>query len=404
MWKCLLTGFKKSLSGFLILLICILSNSLSAQDIESLRNERLKSLKEIELAEELLNKTKADKQNQLERLSLVNRKIQSRQKIINGINKEIKIIDRKINNYEREISALEEELKLLKDEYARMIYKSYFSLKSFDKAQFILAATDFNQAFKRIKYLQQYSKYRREQAAKIQKKTAEINLKKEKLKNEKEEKDKLIIRNRKSVIALNNDKSKQVQIVQSLQSREKQIKRQIARKKAAYKKIESAIRNILAKASGKETGTTGMKLTPEMKILSNEFSQNIGKIPWPVKRGVITSKVGKHKHEVLKRVEVENKGVGIATVGGANVYAVFDGKVSMVAAIRGMNTTVLIQHGEYFTVYQNLVDIAVKNGQRVKVGQLIGKAFKAKNQENSEIQFGIWKGTRVLDPEIWLAK
>ncbi|MCD6396294.1 MAG: peptidoglycan DD-metalloendopeptidase family protein, partial [Spirochaetaceae bacterium] len=332
------------------------------------------------------------------------RKIQSRQKIINGINKEIRIIDRKINNYEREISALEEELKLLKDEYARMIYKSYFSLKSFDKAQFILAATDFNQAFKRIKYLQQYSKYRREQAAKIQKKTAEINLKKEKLKNEKEEKDKLIIRNRKSVIALNNDKSKQVQIVQSLQSREKQIKRQIARKKAAYKKIESAIRNILAKASGKETGTTGMKLTPEMKILSNEFSQNIGKIPWPVKRGVITSKVGKHKHEVLKRVEVENKGVGIATVGGANVYAVFDGKVSMVAAIRGMNTTVLIQHGEYFTVYQNLVDIAVKNGQRVKVGQLIGKAFKAKNQENSEIQFGIWKGTRVLDPEIWLAK
>lgn len=386
----------------MILFLGVLTSN--SQELESLRNERLKRLEEIELAEELLNKTKTDRENQMKQLNLISKKINNQQSIIQGINRELAILRRQISNYENEILRLDQEIEYMKEEYARMIYKTYLSMKSYNRAQYVLAAADFNQAFKRIKYIQQYSKYRKEQAKKIKEKTEEVGQKRNRLQEDKSRKDELVIRYRRGMISLNNDRGEKESLVKNLQSQEQQIRKELEEKRRAYKRIEEEIERILAMARGEERGTTGLRMTPEEKILSNEFTQNQGRLPWPVRKGVITTTVGKHKHEVLKRVEIENKGIGIATEAGAGVYSVFEGKVSMVANMPGMNYTVLIQHGEFFSVYQNLVEVSVKKGDRVEIKQLIGRAFRKGNAETSEIQFGIWKGTSVMDPELWLAK
>lgn len=193
-------------------------------------------------------------------------------------------------------------------------------------------------------------------------------------------------------------------MVTNLQKREQQIRKELDEKRRAYRVIEQEIEKILAAAVGEERGSTGLRMTPEEKILSNEFSQNMGRLPWPVTRGVVTSHVGKRNHDVLKRVQIENKGIGILTEAGAPVSAVFEGKVMMVAVMQGLNNTVLVKHGEYFSVYQNIVDVKVKKGDRVTLKMEIGRAFNDGVSKTSEIHFGIWKGTEVLNPEIWLAR
>ncbi len=152
------------------------------------------------------------------------------------------------------------------------------------------------------------------------------------------------------------------------------------------------------------TGGSDMGLTPEMKIISNEFGQNQGRHAWPVERGVITSKHGRHRHEVLKNVVVDKPGIDIATDGGAPVRAIFDGQVNSILSIRGANLAVLIQHGEYFSVYHNLVDVRVKKGDIIQRLQVIGNAYKAEGENQSQIHFQLWKGTQNMNPELWLAR
>jgi len=394
----------KYLFGIWLSLLLLIGNTSQSQDLEKLRSEREQYLKEISLSEELLQKTASDRQSSMQELNLIQSNIKNRQRIIDGINRELVILRRQIRNYELEIVKLEDEIEKKKETYSKIIYKVFLSQKSYNKAQYILAAADFNQAFKRIKYVQQYSKFRKEQLESIHQKTLELKEKREKLESDKREKDKLVVENQRSIINLNNDQRQQERVVKQLQSKEKQIRQQIDEKKRAYKMIEDEIEKILAAAVGAETGSTGLRMTPEEKILSNEFSQNKGRLPWPVTRGVVTSKVGKQNHEVLKMVQVENKGIGITTESGAPVLAVFEGKVMMVAVMQGMNNTVLVKHGEFFTVYQNLVDVKVKKGDRVTLKMEIGRAYKEAGASTSEIQFGIWKGTEVLNPEEWLAK
>ena len=206
------------------------------------------------------------------------------------------------------------------------------------------------------------------------------------------------------VTRLNNEKKVKDQVVKKLSKEEKQLKAQLQKKRSAMDEIEKEINRIMALATGGNAREEGMKLTPEMKIISSEFGQNKGRLPWPVERGVIMSKYGKHKHEVLKSVDVDNMGVDIATSGGANARSIFEGKVSNVISIKGANLTVIIQHGEYFTVYNNLVDIMVKKGDMVQSKQHIGKVYWDNKSSNSELHFQLWKGLNTQNPESWLAR
>lgn len=394
----------KVLFASLILGLCGLFQVANAQEIKDLQAEREKYLEDILYTEELLSKTASNRMSQLSQVKLLSGKIESREKVVNNISREVRQLDKIIDERGNDIIELQEEVTLLKKDYSRMIQKAYQTKRSYDKAQYILAANDFNQAFKRIRYMQQYNKFRREQASEIMKKADSLELQIENLKSDKERKKILMNSQKNEVVRLNNEKKVKNRVVQNLSKEEKKLRSQLQEKRRAMDEIENEINRIMAVATGGNTKEEGMQLTPEMKIISNEFGQNKGRLSWPVERGVIVSKYGKHKHEVLKAVDVDNSGVDIATSGGANARCIFDGKVSNVISIKGANLTVIIQHGEYFSVYNNLVDVTVKKGDMVQGKQNIGKVYYDNKGGNSELHFQLWKGLSTQNPEAWLAR
>lgn len=382
-------------------IISLLSRPLYGQELEDLRNERLKQMEEIEYTEKLLNQTAANKKDKLGELKLLNRQIGSREKVVRSLRGELNYLDRSIKNNEKEVELLKKEIKGLKDDYADMIYKASLTNNSYHKTQYILASKDFNQAYKRLKYLQQYGQFRREQAGLIQSKSTELQEEVGQLESAKDEQKILLVERQKEVANLNNVKKSQSKIVSELSSKERQLRKELRDKKKVYDRIENEI-NKLLRAAMEDGG--GMILTPEMKIVSNDFTQNKGRLPWPVEHGIITEKFGKHKHPVLKKVMVDNPGVNLTTEKGEFIRAVFKGTVKNIFQVPGANSAIIIQHGEYFTVYQGLVDVRVKKGDEVSIKQILGKAFAGNDDNSSKLHFQVYKGTNKLDPEMWLAK
>ncbi len=389
----------------ILLFFCIcLNGRLLSQDINHLRSQREKSKSEILKTEELLKKTQENTKNEFQNLKLINRNISLRNGIIKGISNEINLLNEKIAKNASTIDTLEKQIVDLKIDYGNVIYKSYLNKSAYHRSQYIFAASDFNQAFKRLKYMQQYSRFRKGQAEKIE-------LKREELReiNRKQEEDKL---NRKALLLdeqsemaeLNNDRKDQEIYLGKLNKQEKKIKRELEAQRATFNKLEREISKLIAAGTGSETSSSGMKMTPEEKIISHEFSQNKGRLPWPVARGVISMGHGRQNATGLKNVEIENLGIYIVTDDNASVQSVFDGKVSSILSLAGGNMAVLVKHGEYFSVYVNITAVKVKVGDTIKIKQEIGRASHDGKDGNPEFNFQIWKGKENLDPENWLAK
>ena len=214
----------------------------------------------------------------------------------------------------------------------------------------------------------------------------------------------MLLTEKREMAQLNNDKKDQEGYVKDLQKKEKQVKKDLEAQKATFKKLEREISKLIAAATGSEVSSSGMRMTPEEKIISNEFSQNKGRLPWPVARGVISLGHGRQNAPGLRNVEIDNPGISIVTEDMAPVHAVFEGKVSSIMVLAGGNLGVLIKHGEYFTVYVNISDLKVKVGDIVKIKQEIGRATHNGKDGNPEFNFQIWKGQDNQDPEKWLAK
>ncbi|HBB90930.1 MAG: hypothetical protein A2X22_06320 [Bacteroidetes bacterium GWF2_49_14] len=377
--------------------------SVPAQDINKLKSEREKSLNEITKTEDLLRKTESNRKAQLQNLKLLNRKISARENVVKSINQEIGMLNRQIVSGENNIRSLTEEIRLLKEDYAKVIYRTYLNRNAYNKAQYIFAASDFNQAFKRLKYMQQYAKFRKTQAEKIQLKTDELRKLVSDLGADKEKKNDLLSSGRKEVASLNNDKKQQQGYVKDLEKKERQLRKDLDNQRAVFKKLENEISRIIAAATGTEVSSTGMRLTPEMKIISNEFSQNMGRLPWPVAKGIITMGYGMQNYPGLKKVTIDNKGIDITTEENASVLAIFEGKVTSIVVIATNLKAILVQHGEYFSVYSNLESVSVKVGDNVKIKQMIG-TVGGNSSGSSEIHFEIWKERTNLNPENWLAR
>jgi murein hydrolase activator len=388
---------------FILILIISITNSYG-QDINQLRLQREKNLEDISRTEELLQQTQASQKNELQNLKLLNRKITVRNKVITGISNEISLLDNQIKKNENTIDTLESEINILKKDYGNVIFKTYLNRNAYHRSQYIFAASDFNQAFKRLKYMQQYAKFRKAQAEKIELKTEElrrINLKQEEDKNLRKG---LLLDEKREMAQLNNDKKGQEGYVKDLQKKAKQVKQELEAQKATFKKLEKEIAKLIAAATGSEVSSSGMRMTPEEKIISNEFSQNMGRLPWPVSHGVISLGFGRQNAPGLKNVEMNNLGISIVTENDAIVQSVFEGKVSVIMPLAGGNLGVLIKHGEYFSVYLYIDDLKVKVGDIVKIKQEIGRAKHNGKDGNPEFNFQIWKGQDNQDPEKWLSR
>jgi murein hydrolase activator len=397
---------------YFLLLLMLTASSLhgfAQNSKDELERKKKKLLEEIEQAEEQLSKTRANKNASLSQVYALKNKIAARQKLIANYNSQLHNIESNIGSTQRQIRTLDVRLDSLKAEYARLIVKAYRTNGELDKVLFIFSARDFNDAYQRMMYLQQYADYRKQQAELIkQTKLARLGKLKD-LKNQKEEKEDLLQGEQKQKQSLEKEKGDKDRVVAQLKGKESQLMSEVKEKKKAAAKLNRLIEDIIRKeieAAKKKNETTSsshvLALTPEAKALSESFAANQGKLPWPVERGFITGHFGVSEHDVLANVKVNNNGVDIKTQQGSTARAVFDGEVRAVLTNPSFHIAVLVQHGEYFTVYSNLEEAFVKQGQKIKTKQTIGKVYTNSEDDKTELHLEIWKNTIKLNPESWL--
>jgi murein hydrolase activator len=394
-----------------ILIIQILAIGLFGQSRAELEKKKKQTEQDIQYTNELLTKNERNKNDTYNKLILINSKIHKREELIGNISDEITFIDSRILMQQELISALSNDLENLKSEYARMIRFSYKNRDNYDRIMFILASENFNEAFKRLKYLQQYSKFRTNQAAEIIQSKNDLLTEKAELERIKLEKTNLLKDQRYEAGVLINEKNEKNSTIKKLEADKlelkKQLNNQIALANALQKEIERIIAEEIRKANerSKNKDSKVYQLTPEEKKLADGFDKNKTKLPWPTERGVITGYFGEHPHPVLKGVTIRNDGIDISAVEGTSVRAIYDGTVSRVFVLPGAHKTVIVRHGNFLSVYSNLADVSVKQGDKVKTKQIIGTIFTDKDDGNKTVlQFQIWKENVKMDPQDWLAK
>ena len=379
----------------------------SKADLEKKKNE-LK--KEISLINGLLKETEKNKNLTYEELLKLKSKINARSMLISTINTEIKQIDQKINQNTKSIASLESEIGKLKDEYAKMIYYAFKHKSNQDKIMFVLASESFNQAYKRLKYIQQYTTYRQSQAALIVKTQQELQQKNTELNQNKQEKAALLSLEQQETNKLTIEKKQQENVVNKLQGKEQELKDKLRKKEEAAIKLQKAIQKIIeeeirkAKEAARKTGNASKSfpMTPEALKLSNSFEANKGKLPWPVAEGTITAQFGQHNHPVLAGIIINNNGIDINTNKNATARAIFEGEVSSVAIIPGEGKVVMVRHGEYLSVYSYMSEVFVKKGDKISTKQELGVLINDVANSGTSIHIEIWKGMTKLNPEYWI--
>ena len=420
----------KNLSIILVLLLLSFTTPAFCQKTKGKSKAQLekeiKSLqKEISTANQLLKKTKKDKEMTLNEVSILDKKIKQREQLIKAYNNQIAVLDEEINKGQSNIKSLNSDLVKLRKEYSKMIVFAYKNRSHYDKLEFIFAAESFNQAFSRLRYIQQFSDARKKKMEQIALTEKRISGEVEASQKAREEQAVLLKDEKAQQQALQQEKDELNLQVTNLKKKEGSIQQDIKNKQQQAQKLQKAIDNIIAeeirkanaeaekkrKEEEKKKGSTttspkekGMALTPAEKTLSSNFVNNKGNLPWPVERGVISSSFGKHASVVSDKVTVTNNGIDIATTEDTQARAVFDGVVASVTKLTGTNMVVIIRHGEYFTVYSNLESVSVKSGDNVKTKQNIGKIHTNKTENKTELHFELLKETQRQDPANWLSQ
>jgi len=307
------------------------------------------------------------------------------------------------------VMSLGKDLKSLKKEYASMVRFAFKTRNSFNKIGFILSAATFNQSYKRLKLLQNYSIYRKKQMSLIIETSNSINSKIADLQKKVVEKNILTDMQNKEKANLESDKESENQVLNDLKKKEGQLRKELAAKEKAKavlnRKIEELIRKEIATTSKTTSGTkVNFAATPEGKKLSLDFTGNKGKLPWPVEKGIISENFGQHEHPTLKGVIVVSNGVKILSPKNSEARCIFNGVVSSIISLPGTGKSVLINHGEYFTVYSNLEEVYVKPNEKVTTKQKIGKIRFDEKNGKTEMEIQVWKQTSIQDPLMWMQK
>ncbi|GHA73864.1 murein hydrolase activator EnvC family protein [Pontibacter akesuensis] len=402
---------------FFLLLLC-LPLATQAQKTKSkaqLEKEKKENLNRIKEANRILQQTKKKKEVSIGELNAIQEKIAVQKGVISNISREINYIDSDVRETEGLVGSLQNDLDKLKAEYATMVYAAAKSANSYNKLMFLFAADSFNQFVMRLRYLQQYSEARKKQVEQISKVQAVLSGQIAILESKRKQKESLLNKQVAESKNLHSLKSQQAEVISSLSKQESNLKQEVASRQQAVKKLDNLIADIVreeiaraaraAREAGKATSGSSNKvtLTPEMALTSSSFAGNKGRLAWPVERGFISQKFGRHNHPVLKGVVVENRGVDIQTAQDVPARAIFEGKVLTVASVPGMNNIVMIQHGEYFTVYAKLKTVNVKPGQTVKIKDTIGTVY-TDSDGTTELQFQIWKNSSNMNPEEWISR
>lgn len=392
---------------------CGMVSQSQAQSREELERNKEVIEQEIRLINQMLQETKRTAQVSVNHLVMLNNQINSREGLIRTINNEIRLIDVRIGTLSNQIETLARELEVLREAYASMLRQAYRNRDDMRSIMFVLSAASFNQAVLRMRYMQQYARHRQIQAEKIQQTGEELLARRAELQVERQQQQRLLAQQQQALQSLAQEKSEQDQTVAQLRRRERELLQRLRSQEQAARELQRSIERViaeerrraqeLARAEGRSTADM-FALTPEERILSNNFAENRGKLMWPVERGIITSSFGEQPHPVLRGIRINNNGVEIATTQGARARAIFEGVVSRVISIPGGNYAVILRHGEYLTVYSNLSEVYVKNGDRVTMRQELGLVATEPREAKTQVNLQIWKGNDKLNPEHWIAR
>ncbi len=424
----ILTAYPKTtavlIRTVLVLLLCL--STAHAQTKKQLEEQRNKLMEQISFTKKQIEAVQQKKSSSLNQLVTLKKQIQVRERLIENYGQEVNITEQQIDNLGMVVESLERDLAKLKAEYARMLQVAYRNRSNYNSILLVLSASDFNQAYLRLRYLQQYNDFRQTQVRLINQTQISLNKRKVQLEDKKKEKEGLLQEeeNQKTLLTYESDKTKQ--LVSNLAQNEKQLRKELQDKESARQRLNKAIEDMIRreieearrkeaerlKAQGKkpETPAAGrpkneeFELTPEARALGNDFAANQGKLPWPVGKGFISATFGEHPHPVLKNVKERNDGVNIRTAQGSAVNAIFRGEVTAVVNIPGMQRAVIIRHGQYLTVYAHLGSVTVNKGDKVTTGQQIGTVYFDDDENKAEVHLQVWKGTTKVDPQGWIAR
>ena len=413
---------------YILSLIFIFTSSLmwSQSTQEKLEKRKQQILKEIQQKEDMLQEVRSKEKSVTTQLQLQKEKIELKQKLINTTEKQTKVLNNDIYINQVNINRLNKELAILKEDYAKMIVKSYKSRSERSRVMFLLSSQNFLQAYKRAQYMKQYASYRKSQGDEIDHKTKELSNKTEKIVVQKEEKQKLLKENETEKKVLEKEKLVQEEIAKSIKKSKNQIAAEIKKKQQQSRQIDKQIDNLIkqaiaeankkaaaaAKKANPKTVTaektretesaTKIVLTAEGKIVADNFRANKGKLPWPVEKGFVSLGYGDQPHPVYRSLVIHNSGVEITTDQGASARAVFGGEVIKVMVLSPVNKAVMIQHGDYFTVYQNLSSVNVSKGDKVDIKETIGKIRTNGDTGKTVLKFTISQNTTYNNPATWL--
>ena len=403
------TVFSRSLfcTIFLFLSVQVLEAQTNREDLEK---RRIELRNEITRINELRISNHKKQRSVLGQVEDLNQQIKSTEDLMKLTNQQANLLTREITTNTNKIGSLRKELEKLKEDYARMIEKSYKSKSQQSRVMFLLSSHNFLQAYKRIQYMKQYTNYRKQQGEEIKANTLELQKLNSQLVQQKEEKQKLIAENRKTRAQLEVNRKSQQELMSTIRQKEGQFATQLKKKQSEIDEIDRAIDKMIRESiakSNKESGSTSRdayELTPAAKALAADFNNNKGKLPWPVKSGVVTMRFGKQPHPVVKSVMVNNNGVRIDTDKGGKARAVFNGTVSEVQAVKGANKAVMIRHGDYITIYNNLEKVFVKKGDNVTTEQEVGEIATSKTTGKTTLHFLLYKNNQKMDPAGWILR
>ena len=470
----------------IIFTLLILNFSLRAQSVKDLETQRKQTLQKLETTSKILNETKNSQRSTINKLVIINKNIKERKVLIKNISSEIGQLDTEMQKLDQEKNLLENRLKSLKSDYVKLVQEAHINRSLYAKIMFVLSANSFDQSYRRLRYMQEYTNYRKQQVHEIEKVTAQIVVKNDSLQSHKVTKVEVVKQKQTEAQKLTKDEKNVKVVLTDLQKKEKKlradlkiqqkkandlnnkIERMIAaeiqraeakrlaaensriaaenkriaaenkliaaqnRRNDAENKAKAAanaaaktaaktttktesipksepkpiIKEIAALAEAKPTQALSVSvLTKEETLLSGDFQRNIGRLPWPTSNGFIRGRFGVQPHPVLKFVTTNNKGIYIQTPSGSSARAVFEGVVTQRFSIPGSNNGVIIKHGNYRTVYANLTQVYVKEGDHVSAKQAIGRIYTDDENDNkTELYFQVYNGRNVQNPENWIAR
>ena len=376
--------------------------SFSQKNKAQLQKEKQQSLARIRETEKILGENARKKKNTLGELSALTERIREQEGLIGSIRTEVGVLDQDLEENYDLMNALEEDIEKLKQEYSRMMFATQRAGESATKLAFLFSSRSFDQFSMRLRYMEQYGRARQEQARAIRQVQEQLVDQVKRIDSMRSEKNTLLKEEIRENNQLNSLKQKQRTMVRSLEKEEKQLRKELEETKKAVARLDKLIAEIVREElerAARETKKSTAK-SAAVALTSASFEGNKNKFGWPV-NGFISQRFGKQKHPVLPKVEIWNDGINIQTGEGEKVRSIFKGEIRRVAFIPGIGTSVIISHGEYYSVYAGLKDVFVKSGEKVETNQDIGIVLM-NGEGRSELRFQIRKNIVALNPEDWL--